>query len=61
MVFGVVKIMATTGLFEILKMYIPGGRLLRRLLWGPIVFNLCFIGVVKGVWGFKNTSDDRPF
>ena len=39
----------------------PGGRLLRRLLWGPIVFNLCFIGLVKGVWGFKNTCDDRHF
>ena len=37
----------------------PGGRLLCRLLRGPFVFNLGFIGVVKGVWGFKNTGDDR--
>ena len=39
----------------------PGGRLLCSLLRGPIVFNLGVIGVVKGVWGFKNTGDDRPF
>ena len=39
----------------------PGGRLLCSLLRGPIVFNLGVIGVVKGVWGFKNTGDERPF
>ena len=39
----------------------PGGRLLCSLLRSPIVFNLGVIGVVKVVWGFKNTSDDRPF
>ena len=39
----------------------PGGRLLCSLLRGPIVFNLGVIGVVKGVWGSKNTGDDRPF
>ena len=39
----------------------PGGRLLCSLLRGPIVFNLGVIGVVKGVWGFKNTGNDRPF
>ena len=49
------------GLFEIWKCFIPGGRLLCSLLRGPFVFNLGFIGVMKGVWGFKNTGDDRPF
>ena len=44
-----------------LKALSPGGRLLCSLLRGLIVFNLGVIGVVKGVWGFKNTSDDRPF
>ena len=39
----------------------PRGRLLYSLLTGTIVFNLGVIGVVKGVWGFKNTADDRPF
>ena len=33
----------------------PGGRLLCRLLRGPFVFNLCFIGVGNGTGGFKNT------
>ena len=60
--FGVSKTQSMTGLFENLKMfYPPGGRLLCSLLRGPIVFNLGVIGVVKGVWGFKNTGDDRPF
>ena len=31
------------------------------VLRGRFVFRLGFIGVVKGVWGFKNTGDDRPF
>ena len=49
-------------LFEILEMfYPPKGRLLTDSCGGPIVFNLGVIGVVKGVWGFKNTWDDRPF
>jgi len=39
----------------------PGGRQLCSLLRGLIVFNLGVIGVVKSVWGFKNTSDERPF
>ena len=41
--------------------FIPRRESALQLLRGPIVFNLGFIGVVKGVWGFKNTSDDRPF
>ena len=28
---------------------------------GPIVFNLCFIGVGNGSEGFKNKGDNRPF
>ena len=30
----------------------PGGSLLSRLLRGPIVFNLCFIGVGNVYWTF---------
>ena len=39
----------------------PGGNLLRRLLRGPIVFNLCFTGIGNGSGGFKNTNVNRPF
>ena len=63
-VLGVSKTLVMTGLFENLKMFYPpegGGRLLGSILRGPIVFNIGVIGVVKGVWGFKNTGDDRPF
>ena len=40
-------------------MYIPlslGGRLLCRLLRGPFVYNLGFIGVVKGIWVSKTQA-----
>ena len=41
--------------------FIPRRKSAFQLLRGPIFFNLGFIGVVKGVWGSKNTNVNRPF
>ena len=40
--------------------YPPEGVCL-QLPRGPIEYSFHFIGIGKGVWGFKNTGEDRPF
>ena len=39
----------------------PGGKLRKQLPRGPLDPSFHFIGVGKGVWGFKNTGGARLF